>query len=334
MKLIAKWISCVLLAVASVAAQQLAPLKLIQTIPLPGVAGKFDHYSFDAKRNRLYLAASGNKTVEVVDLAGAKPLQSIPGFQKAQGIKYVAEFDKLFVTDGKAGDLKIINAETLTPIATIPLSPDADYLNYDPAHKLLYAAHGGADAGKDYGELAIVDPASNQLLGNIRTAGHPEAFAFEASGNRMFANIPDNNSVAVIDTTAKSVTAKWPIKGAQKPVPLAFDEANHRLFVGTRDPGKLFVLDSNSGATIASADTVSGADDMFFDAARKLIYVSGGGGFVYVYRQDSPDRYSLISKTATAQNAKTSLLVPELNRFFVVIPQGDKAELRVFEAAR
>src|SRR3974377_2460654 len=99
MKLIAKWISCVLLAVASVAAQQLAPLKLIQTIPLPGVAGKFDHYSFDAKRNRLYLAASGNKTVEVVDLAGAKPLQSIPGFQKAQGIKYVAEFAKLFVTD-------------------------------------------------------------------------------------------------------------------------------------------------------------------------------------------------------------------------------------------
>jgi DNA-binding beta-propeller fold protein YncE len=193
---------------------------------------------------------------------------------------------------------------------------------------------GGADAGKDYGELAIIDPSSNQLLGNIRTAGHPEAFAVEASGNRMFANIPDSNNVAVIDTAAKSVTTSWPIKGAQKPVPLAFDEANHRLFVGTRDPGKLFVLDSSSGTTVASADTVSGADDMFFDAAHKLIYVSGGGGFVYIYRQDSPDRYSLVSKTATAQNAKTSLFVPELNRLFVVIPQGDKAELRIYEAAR
>lgn len=315
-------------------AQDMAPLKVLQTIALPGVTGKFDHYSYDAKRNRLYLAASGNKTVEVVDLAAGKPFKSIPGFQKAQGIKYVADVDKLFVTDGKAGDLKIFNAETLANVATIPLSADADYVNYDPAHKLFYAAHGGDDAGHDYGEIAIIDPASNQLLGNIRTAGHPEAFAFEKSGDHMFANIPDNNTVAVIDTAQKSVTASWPIKGANKPVPLALDEPNHRLFVATRDPGKLFILDTTSGKTIATLDSLSGADDMFFDSAHKLIYVSGGSGFVYIYRQDSPDKYSLVSKTATGANAKTSLLVPDLNRFFVIIPGTDKAELRIYEAAK
>ena len=65
-------------------AQELAPLKVVQTIALPGVTGKFDHYSYDSKRNRLYLAASGNKTVEVVDLSAGKPFKSIPGFQKAK----------------------------------------------------------------------------------------------------------------------------------------------------------------------------------------------------------------------------------------------------------
>jgi DNA-binding beta-propeller fold protein YncE len=314
-------------------AQDLAPLKVVQTITLPGVTGKFDHYTYDTKRNRLYLAASANKTVEVVDLAAGKPLKSIPGFQKAQGIKYVAEVDKLFVTDGKAGDLKIFNADTLALIATIPLSADADYVNYDPAHKLFYAAHGGDDAGHDYGEIAIIDPASNQLLGNIRTAGHPEAFAFEKTGDRFYANIPDNNTVAVIDANQKAVTTSWPIKGAQKPVPLALDEPNHRLFVATRDPGKLFVLDTTTGKTIATLDSLSGADDMFFDPTHKLIYVSGGSGFVYIYHQDSADKYSLVSKTSTGTNAKTSLLVPELNRFFVVIPGSDKAELRIYEAA-
>jgi DNA-binding beta-propeller fold protein YncE len=314
-------------------AQELAPLKVVQTIVLPGVTGKFDHYTRDSKRNRLYLAASGNKTVEVVDLAAGKPLQSIPGFQKAQGIKYVADVDKLFVTDGKGADLKIFNCDTLALLADIPLSADADYVNYDPAHKLFYAAHGGDDAGHDYGEIAIIDPNSNQLLGNIRTAGHPEAFAFEKSGDRMFANIPDNNTVAVIDTAKKSVTASWPIKGAQKPVPLALDEANHRLFVATRNPGKLFILDTTSGKTIALLDSLSGADDMFFDPTHHLIYVSGGEGSVFIYRQASPDNYSLISKTVTGANAKTSLLVPELNRFFVIIPGADKAELRIYEAA-
>jgi DNA-binding beta-propeller fold protein YncE len=317
----------------AVCAQELAPLKVVQTIQLPGVVGKFDHYTLDPKRNRLYLAASANKTVEVVDLTAGRPMQSIPGFQKAQGIKYVADVDNLFVTDGKAGNLRIFNGETMIPVATIPLSADADYVNYDPAHKLFYAAHGGDEAGHDYGEIGIIDPTSNQLLGNIRTAGHPEAFVFEKSGDRIFANIPDDNSVAVIDSNQRSVTTSWPIRGARKPVPMAFDEANHRLFVATRDPGKLFVLDTSTGKTVVTLDCLSGADDMFFDPAHKLIYVSGGSGFVYIYRQESPDKYRLISKTATAANAKTSLLVPQLNRLFVVIPGADKAELRIFATA-
>jgi DNA-binding beta-propeller fold protein YncE len=330
----AKLLPLVSLAAAVLSAQEVAPLKVAQTIPLPGVTGKFDHYTLDAKRNRLYLSASGNGTVEAIDLAAGKPFKSIPGFQKAQGIKYVADVDKLYVTDGKAGNLKIFNGDTLEPIATLELSADADYINYDPVHKRIYAAHGGDDAGHDYGELAIVDANTNQVLGNIRTAGHPEAFVFENTGDRMFANIPDNSTVAVVDTNKKAVTQSYPVTGAQKNVPMAFDEPNHRLFLATRNPGKFFVLDSNAGKTITVLDTVSGADDMAFDPQHKLIYVSGGEGFFNVYRQDSPDQYSVASRTATAPNAKTSLLAPEIGRFFVVIPQqGSKAaELRIYQA--
>jgi hypothetical protein len=64
---------------------------VVETITLTGMTRKFDQSSFDAKRNRLYLAASGNKTVEVIDLAAGNPFKSIPGFQKAQGIKYAAD---------------------------------------------------------------------------------------------------------------------------------------------------------------------------------------------------------------------------------------------------
>jgi len=94
------------------------------------------------------------------------------------------------------------------------------------------------------------------------------------------------------------------------------------------------VLDTTNGKTLATLDTVSGADDMFFDPDHKLIYVSGGEGFIDVYHQDSSDKYSFFSKTATAPNAKTSLLVPELNRLFVAVPQSDKAELRIYDTTR
>ena len=56
------------------------PLRLAGTIPLPGVQGRIDHLSADVKGQRLFVAALGNNTLEVLDLAAAKRLRSIPGF--------------------------------------------------------------------------------------------------------------------------------------------------------------------------------------------------------------------------------------------------------------
>ena len=67
-----------LLAVCSVAmlfgfagpasAEKNQALKLVQTIPLPGVRGRLDHMGVDLERKRLFVAASDNNTLEVVDL--------------------------------------------------------------------------------------------------------------------------------------------------------------------------------------------------------------------------------------------------------------------------
>src|SRR3989442_9678373 len=44
-------------------------LKLVQKIPLPAVKGRIDHISVDLRGKRLFLAALGNGTMEVIDLA-------------------------------------------------------------------------------------------------------------------------------------------------------------------------------------------------------------------------------------------------------------------------
>src|SRR5713101_6899723 len=44
-------------------------LAQVETIPLDGVEGRIDHFGLDAKGKRLFVAALGNDTVEVVDLA-------------------------------------------------------------------------------------------------------------------------------------------------------------------------------------------------------------------------------------------------------------------------
>jgi hypothetical protein len=99
----------------------------------------------------------------------------------------------------------------------------------------------------------------------------------------------------------------------------------------------LIVLDTESGKQITQLDGVDGIDDLWYDAERNRIYASGGrgsaAGFVYVYQQKDADRYELAAKIPTRANAQTSILVPELNRYYVSASANDKegAAILVFE---
>lgn len=88
--------------VSTVSAQHLAPLRLIQTIPMPNVMGRIDHFGIDVKGKRLFVAALGENqnTVEVIDLAVGKRVFSIPGQSRPQGVFYSPDFNKLLVANG------------------------------------------------------------------------------------------------------------------------------------------------------------------------------------------------------------------------------------------
>jgi hypothetical protein len=119
---------------------------------------------------------------------------------------------------------------------------------------------------------------------------------------------------------------------AKKPTALAFDEASHRLFVGTRDPAKLIVLNSDSGRVVANYPAAAMVDDMAYDSQHKRIYFAGTE-FLDVFQQTDPDHYDHIGHIPTAFRAKTAVLIPELNKYYLAIPHHEKqvAELRVYE---
>ena len=52
--------------------QKTTPLRLVQTIALPNVEGRIDHLAVDVQNQRLFLAALGNNTLEVIDLKSGK----------------------------------------------------------------------------------------------------------------------------------------------------------------------------------------------------------------------------------------------------------------------
>jgi DNA-binding beta-propeller fold protein YncE len=326
--------SCVF--VVACCAQTDPPLRLVQTITMPGVKGRLDHMDVDTQHQRLYVAALENGSLEVVDLRSGKWMRSVPGFKKPQGVCYVPELKKLFVASGDDGMLRVFHSETLKLQDSIHLDAGANRIAYDSKSKHLYVGYGGKDAGKDYGQVAIIDARSDKKISDVQVAAHPAELLLEKSGRTLFVFISTLSSIQVMDTTTNRVVATWPVTN-QRPGDAAFDEATHRLIVGTRTPPEMVVIDSENGNRIASLPTGEGMDGVYFDKSHHRVYVSGGRGvdvgFVYAYRQLDANHYDLAGKIPTRPGAGTSFWSAELNRYFVAAPatSSEDAAILVYE---
>jgi len=308
------------------------PLRLIQTIPLPNVKGRLDHMDVDVKGKRLFVAGLENGTFEVVDIEAGKWVRSIPGFKKPQGALFVPALNKLFLASGDDGMLRVFRGDTLELLDSIHLEQGPNRVVYEPKSKLVYVGYGGKDAGKDYGEVGIIDAQNNRVVGNIKVVAHPSELLLDKAGKTLFVFVSIANKLQTIDTRKREVLSTWPVT-SQRPGDAAFDESTSRLFIGTRTPAEMIAMDSKSGKEITHLPTPESMDGVYFDGARKRVYVSGGRdlqiGFAYVYQQKDADHYETIGKIPTRDGAGTSFWSPELDRYYVAASANDKQEAAI-----
>src|SRR5690349_14428887 len=98
------------LAGTLVAAEPSPVLEPTAHITLPDVRGRIDHLAVDRAGRRLFVAALGNDTLEVIDLAAERPMRSVPGFSEPQGIAYAPDLNRLYVANGGDGTVRVLNA--------------------------------------------------------------------------------------------------------------------------------------------------------------------------------------------------------------------------------
>src|SRR5882724_9802549 len=302
------------------------PLKHVQTISLAGVKGRFDHFAMDVKGQRLFVAALGNNSVEVIDLASGKRAHSISGLQKPQGVLFLPESNRLCVAGGGDGTLKIFDAANYKLLGNIGSLDDADNVRVEPDGRRVVAGYGD-------GALAVLNVKRGEKIGEIKLKGHPESFQVEQREKRIFVNVPNAKQIAVVDRERRSVAATWPMEKFGANFPMALDECNSRLFIGCRKPPRLVVLDISDGKPVADIAISNDTDDLFYDAKRMRLYISCGEGLIDVVEQTSADRYQSLGHVKTAAGARTSFYSPELDRYYLAVPEHGKqrAEIRVFQ---
>lgn len=294
---------------------------------MPGVQRRIDHLAVDPAGQRLFVAALGNGSLEILDLQAGKRIRSIAGLKEPQGVAYLPPVHRLVVAM-RGGSVAAFDDASYEQTATMLNSGDADNLRYDSAAAQLYLGYGE-------GSIGLLDPLSLKLVESIPVGGHPESFRLETGGSRIFVNVPPRREIVVVDRRQRSILERIPLGGFGDNYPMSLDESGHRLFVGVRQPPRLLVFDTISAKRIAAVPCVGDTDDLFFDARRQRVYVIGGQGYVDVFDAGTPSKYQRLAQIATRAGARTGLWSSELDRLFVAWParDGRVAEIQVLTGA-
>jgi YVTN family beta-propeller protein len=333
-------LALVLTWVGQSAAQQKAPLQLVQTISFAGASRHWDHMGADLKGNRLFVTSDDDSVIEVLDLHTNKKIQTITGLKGPHNVLPFPEMNKIIVTDGEASELKIYDYKTLELVGHTELSIDADPIVYDPATKYLYVVNGGRAAKTPYCLISVVDAVSGKKLEDIKLdTNRLESMALEKSSQRLFVNMTTANVIGVVDRQKRALITTWPITAGLQNVPMQYDESTHRLFVATRMPSRLVVVNTDTGKEVTSLPTADSVDDLAYDPRLHRLYVPGGNlngavGAVTVIQQKDADHYDVLANIPTVPGARNARLVPELNKYYVsaaTTKAGQEAKILVFD---
>jgi len=315
-------------------------LALYATIPMPQMTGTWDHLAVDPATARLFLSAQDEDTVDVVDLRGLRPLDRIRhDFNRPQGEIYLPGLNRLVVTNGRDGAVRILDGRTYELLKTIQLSLGADMMAFDVKTGRLYAESGGTDSKRGPGRVSVIDPLDGRIVAEIETGFRAAAMAIETTRPRLYVAIPALDQVAVVDTEKGQIVGRIGTPG--RPASIALDERSHRLFVATRTfegdrrPPSFNVIDTETGALLGGAPSQDGVESMFFDAAHDRVYATGLEGLVQAFERAPSGNYQLAISLPTVPHAGTAQFVPELDLLCVALPphDGRPAEVLAFRTA-
>src|ERR1700730_12514546 len=100
----------IVLGTSMMQGQTYAPLRLEASWKLPaGVRGHFDHFAVDVCGHRLFATPEDYQAVVVFDTQTGEIVHTIKGIKRPHAIFFRADINRLYVTDGEAAELKVLD---------------------------------------------------------------------------------------------------------------------------------------------------------------------------------------------------------------------------------
>src|SRR5512146_1059355 len=178
-----------------------------------------------AELGRVYASATGSNEVVAIDETSLALTARMPGGTYPDGMAYAPEVHKLYVSDEFGKTDTVIDVDTNTRVATIPLDGEVGNTQYDTVSKHIFA---NVQTSR---QLVEIDPATDKVIGRIDLPGAEEnhGLVIDAEHRRAFIACEGNHTLLVLDLVSKKVVASPDV--GNSPDVLALDAGLRRLSV-------------------------------------------------------------------------------------------------------
>jgi DNA-binding beta-propeller fold protein YncE len=306
-------------------------LRLLGYIDLPAHRSKggFDHADVHSPTDRIYVAHTANDSIDVIDCAQDRYVESITGLTAVAGALVSEIRNLVFTTNRGENTVSVFAPGRERDAFKVAVGVKPNGVAFDSDRNLLVVANVGDPAILDSYTASVVDVGRKERSAEIKVPGRTRWATYSPALETFFINIASPSQIVAIDARDPTkVSNEYPVP-ADGPHGLELDPATGRLFCAC-DAGILFAIDAKSGRVLGDVSLSGAPDVIFLNPPTGHLYVAiGEPGVIDVIDIAAMRRKEVV---ATEAGAHTLALDRKRGKVYAFLPQSHRAAIFVDSA--
>jgi DNA-binding beta-propeller fold protein YncE len=303
-------------------------LALLGHIELPAhrSSGGFDHADIHSPTDRIYVAHTANDSIDVIDCAQDRYVESISGFAAVAGALVSEARCLVFATNRGENTVSVFTPGDERNAFKISVGIRPNGVAFDPKRGLLVVANVGDPSIPDSYTASVVDLARRKRVAEIKVPGRTRWTIYNPATETFFINIASPAQIIAIDAREPTKVATEFQIPAEGPHGLELEPATGRLLCAC-DAGILFAIDAASGRVLDNVPLSGAPDVIFLNPRSGHLYVAiGDPGVIDVINIATMRQRAVVP---TESGAHTLALDRKRSKIYAFLPRSHRAAVFV-----